>query len=268
VSIETPSSLPDWSVFDRGGRFIGRIPAARATPLRPPAPEYRKLGPQGIWSYVLRPREARPGQKLPTIVSDVRRAARQPCRVQRSRAAERAVARRSGLPGGGVRQPGHPAPRPGVGTRHPRQLRRRGPRRSGDRAAASRAAGPGGGPLACGHHRLVLRRVRGGTRGAEAAGRLQGRGGGRAGDRPAQLRHLLHRAVPRVSGGAGRRLREELTPAAGSLAGAAAAPGARDHRRQRRTSCTRSSSPTGCSAPGARTSSCRSRGTRTWWRTR
>jgi dipeptidyl-peptidase-4 len=56
-------------VFDRGGRFIGRIPAARATPLRPPAPEYRKLGQQGIWSYVLRPRDARPGQRLPTIVS-------------------------------------------------------------------------------------------------------------------------------------------------------------------------------------------------------
>jgi dipeptidyl-peptidase 4 len=69
VSIETPSSLPDWSVFDRGGRFIGRIPATRATPLRSPAPEYRKLGPQGFWSFVLRPRDARPGQKLPTIVS-------------------------------------------------------------------------------------------------------------------------------------------------------------------------------------------------------
>jgi dipeptidyl-peptidase-4 len=69
VSIETPTSLPDWSVFDRGGRFIGRIPAVRATPLRAPAPEYRKLGPQGFWSFVLRPRDARPGQKLPTIVS-------------------------------------------------------------------------------------------------------------------------------------------------------------------------------------------------------
>ena len=69
VSIETPTSFPDWSVFDRGGRFIGRIPATRATPLRPPAPEYRKLGTQGFWSYVLRPRDARPGQRLPTIVS-------------------------------------------------------------------------------------------------------------------------------------------------------------------------------------------------------
>ncbi|HUM13883.1 MAG TPA: DPP IV N-terminal domain-containing protein [Myxococcaceae bacterium] len=69
VSIETPTSFPDWSVFDRGGRFIGRIPATRATPLRSPAPEYRKLGTQGFWSYVLRPRDARPGQKLPTIVS-------------------------------------------------------------------------------------------------------------------------------------------------------------------------------------------------------
>jgi dipeptidyl-peptidase 4 len=69
VSIETPSSLADWSVFDRGGRFIGRLPVTRATPLRLPAPEYRKLGPQGFWSFVLRPRDARPGQKLPTIVS-------------------------------------------------------------------------------------------------------------------------------------------------------------------------------------------------------
>jgi dipeptidyl-peptidase-4 len=69
VSIETPTSLPDWSVFDRGGRFIGRLPATRATPLRPPAPEFRKLGPQGFWSSVVRPRDARPGQKLPTIVS-------------------------------------------------------------------------------------------------------------------------------------------------------------------------------------------------------
>ena len=69
VSIETPTSLPDWSVFDRGGRFIGRLPVTRATPLRPPAPEYRKLGTQGFWSFVLRPRDAKPGQKLPTIVS-------------------------------------------------------------------------------------------------------------------------------------------------------------------------------------------------------
>ncbi len=69
VSIETPTSFEDWSVFDRGGRFVGRLPSARATPLRTPAPEYRKLGPQGFWSYVLRPRDARPGQKLPTIVS-------------------------------------------------------------------------------------------------------------------------------------------------------------------------------------------------------
>jgi len=69
VSIETPTSFADWSVFDRGGRFVGRLPSTRATPLRMPAPEYRKLGPQGFWSYVLRPRDARPGQKLPTIVS-------------------------------------------------------------------------------------------------------------------------------------------------------------------------------------------------------
>ncbi|MGZ6081280.1 MAG: DPP IV N-terminal domain-containing protein, partial [Myxococcaceae bacterium] len=69
VSIETPSSFAEWSVFDRGGRFIGRLPSVRAVPLRTPAPEYRKLGPQGFWSYVLRPRDARPGQKLPTIVS-------------------------------------------------------------------------------------------------------------------------------------------------------------------------------------------------------
>ncbi|HZX43924.1 MAG TPA: DPP IV N-terminal domain-containing protein, partial [Myxococcaceae bacterium] len=69
VAIETPTSFQDWTVFDRGGRFIGRIPATRATPLRPPAPEYRKLGTQGFWSFVLRPRDARPGQKLPTIVS-------------------------------------------------------------------------------------------------------------------------------------------------------------------------------------------------------
>ena len=69
VSIETPTSLPDWSVFDRGGRFIGRLPATQAVPLRPPAPEYRKVGPQGFWSCLLRPRDARPGQKLPTVVS-------------------------------------------------------------------------------------------------------------------------------------------------------------------------------------------------------
>jgi dipeptidyl-peptidase-4 len=69
VSIETPTSFQDWSVFDRGGRFVGRLPSSRANPLRTPAPEYRKLGPQGFWSYVLRPRDARPGQRLPTIVS-------------------------------------------------------------------------------------------------------------------------------------------------------------------------------------------------------
>src|SRR5262249_56174327 len=40
-----------------------------ATGVGAPAPEFRKLGPQGFWSFVLRPRDARPGQKLPTIVS-------------------------------------------------------------------------------------------------------------------------------------------------------------------------------------------------------
>jgi dipeptidyl-peptidase-4 len=55
-------------VYDRTGRRAGELPTTRATPLRPPAPEYRKLGSQGFWSYLLRPRGARPGQKLPTIV--------------------------------------------------------------------------------------------------------------------------------------------------------------------------------------------------------
>jgi dipeptidyl-peptidase 4 len=69
LSTQTPSALPTWAVYDRGGRRIGELPTTRSTPLRPAVPEFRKLGPQGFWSYVLRPRDAKPGQKLPTIVS-------------------------------------------------------------------------------------------------------------------------------------------------------------------------------------------------------
>jgi dipeptidyl-peptidase 4 len=69
LSVQTPSTLPTWEVYDRGGRRLGELPATHATPLRPAVPEYRKLGSQGFWSVVLRPRDARPGQKLPTIVS-------------------------------------------------------------------------------------------------------------------------------------------------------------------------------------------------------
>ena len=67
VGTETPTALPTWAVYGRDGRK-GELPLTRAAPLRMPAPEYRKLGPQGFWSYVLRPRDAKPGQKLPTVV--------------------------------------------------------------------------------------------------------------------------------------------------------------------------------------------------------
>jgi dipeptidyl-peptidase-4 len=69
LSTETPTSLLTWTVYDRSGRRVGELPATRASPLRPAAPEYRKLGPQGFWSFVLRPRGAKPGRKLPTVVS-------------------------------------------------------------------------------------------------------------------------------------------------------------------------------------------------------
>src|SRR5262249_44647507 len=69
LSSQTPTSLPTWTVYDRGGRRVGELPSTRASPMSPPAPEYRKLGPQGFWSFVLRPRGAKPGQKLPTVVS-------------------------------------------------------------------------------------------------------------------------------------------------------------------------------------------------------
>jgi len=68
VGTETPTALPIWTVYGREGRRVGELPLTRATPLRLPTPEYRKLGPQGFWSYVLRPKDAKPGQKLPTVV--------------------------------------------------------------------------------------------------------------------------------------------------------------------------------------------------------
>src|SRR5215813_6364916 len=68
VGTETPTALPIWTVYGRDGRRVGELPLTRATPLRMPAPEYRKLGEKGFWSYVLRPKDARPGQKLPTVV--------------------------------------------------------------------------------------------------------------------------------------------------------------------------------------------------------
>ena len=168
VSIETPTSLPDWSVFDRGGRFIGRIPAVRATPLRPPAPEYRKLGPQGFWSFVLRPRDARTGAEAAHHRLHLRRAARQPRPVQRSGLLNDQWLADQGFLVVGFDNRGTP---------------RRG--REWERAIRGNFAGvvaggpgaalqllgqqvPGGGPRARRHHRLVVRRLRVRAGGAQA----------------------------------------------------------------------------------------------------
>ena len=233
VSIETPTSFAEWSVFDRGGRFVGRLPSVRATPLRTPAPEYRKLGPQGFWSYVLRPRDARPGQKLPTIVSIY--GGPHANHVQSS---ARALLSEQWLADQGFLVVGFDN----------RGTPRRG--RDWERAIRGDLAGPmledqvaALQLLAQQVPELDLARVGitgwsfGGFASALAVlkrpGRLPGGGGRRAGDRLAQLRHLLHRAVPRAAGRPGGRLREERPAAARRVAPASAPARARDDRRQR-----------------------------------
>ena len=87
----------------------------------------------------------------------VRRAARQPCRVQRSRAPDRAVARRPGLPRREVRQPRHAACGAAEWERAiAADFAGGDPGGPGDRRSRLLAqAGAGDGPLARGHHRLV-----------------------------------------------------------------------------------------------------------------
>ena len=118
VSIETPSSLPDWSVFDRGGRFIGRDPGSASHAAASAGAGVPEARPAGL--LVLRAASARgPAGAEAAQPSSRCTAGRTSTMVRqsmRSRAAQRAVARRPGLPGGGVRRPGHARARAGSGS--------------------------------------------------------------------------------------------------------------------------------------------------------
>ncbi len=172
VSIETPTSFAE---------LVGlrpRRPLRRAAPIGPgdaaadAGPGVPEAGSPGL--LVLRaaaPRRA-PRPEAAHHRLDLRRAARQPRAVERQGVALGAVARRPGLPGGGLRQPRDAAARAGLGARHPRRPRRAHAGGPGGGAPAPGAAGSGAGPRPGGHHRLVVRRLRLGAGGAEAAGRL------------------------------------------------------------------------------------------------
>ena len=182
--------------------------------------------------------------------------------LQRGGSGEEPVARRPGLPGGGLRQPRDAAARPRLGARHPQGLLGRHPRRPGGRRcscwpARSRSwicsrVGIHGWSFGGYTSALAVLKRPDVYRAAVAGAPVTD---WRNYDTFYTERYLgLHRR-------ARRHLREGVAAAA-RLPGlqAAAAPGARHDGRQRLSSSTRSSSPTRSSAPDARTTSSRSRG--------
>ena len=68
VTVETPTTLPTWTVYERDGPAKGELPLTRSTPLRPAGarvPEARAVRASGPTSFA---RRCEAGQKLPTIV--------------------------------------------------------------------------------------------------------------------------------------------------------------------------------------------------------
>lgn len=56
-------------VLDRSGKTLGVLPSVAASPPFEPRVEYRQVGERRFWSYLVRPRGAVPGRKLPVVVS-------------------------------------------------------------------------------------------------------------------------------------------------------------------------------------------------------
>ncbi len=68
VSHSSPTSMPRVYVARGDGSRVGELPSVAVEPSFTPRVEYREVGPLKFQSSLVRPREAKPGQKLPVIV--------------------------------------------------------------------------------------------------------------------------------------------------------------------------------------------------------
>jgi dipeptidyl-peptidase 4 len=64
-----PDGAPRTEVLDRSGRSHGTLPSGAKAPPFTPRVEYRQVGERGFWTYLIRPRGAVPGRKLPVLVA-------------------------------------------------------------------------------------------------------------------------------------------------------------------------------------------------------
>jgi dipeptidyl-peptidase-4 len=69
VTRATARSMPRTRVHGLDGAAVAELESAAVEPAVGPPPEYRRVGEgEGIWAWVVRPRAARPGQRLPVLV--------------------------------------------------------------------------------------------------------------------------------------------------------------------------------------------------------
>lgn len=69
VGTATPTQLLKYAVLRPDGTRVGELPSVTLPPPFTPKLEIRKVGPgEGFWSALIRPRDFKPGQKLPVIV--------------------------------------------------------------------------------------------------------------------------------------------------------------------------------------------------------
>jgi dipeptidyl-peptidase-4 len=68
VSHSSPTSMPRTYVARADGTRVGELPSVAVEPSFTPRVEFLEVGPLKFHASVVRPRDAKPGQKLPTIV--------------------------------------------------------------------------------------------------------------------------------------------------------------------------------------------------------
>ncbi|WNG39833.1 prolyl oligopeptidase family serine peptidase [Archangium violaceum] len=68
ITHSSPKSMPRTYVARADGSRVGELPSVAVEPGFTPIVEYREVGPLKFQSSLVRPRNAKPGQKLPTIV--------------------------------------------------------------------------------------------------------------------------------------------------------------------------------------------------------
>ena len=68
VSSEGPRHLRRFDVFKADGTRVGELPSVAGEPPFQPRLEVRQVGKEGFWASIVRPRDFKPGVKLPVIV--------------------------------------------------------------------------------------------------------------------------------------------------------------------------------------------------------